>query len=91
MNGQPKLVLVSWNRRALAVLRAVAAGRAEISLSCEPDLFVDGLACCDQELSRTLAHEGLVCPARAGAVGQRVLALITAAGAELISSEASAA
>jgi hypothetical protein len=78
--------VVPSNRRALAMLRAVAAGRAEITLSCEPDLFIDGMCCCDQALSRLLAHEGLIRPARAGMVGRRVPALITPAGAELIAS-----
>src|SRR5690606_22949569 len=36
------------NHRERATLRAVARGGAEITLSAEPDLFIDGLACCDQ-------------------------------------------
>lgn len=84
MVPRPDSAWVSWNPRALAVLRAVAAGRAEISLSCEPDLFIDGIPCCDQEVSRALAHEGLIRPARAGSIGQRVPALITRAGNNLI-------
>ncbi|SFJ88705.1 MULTISPECIES: hypothetical protein [Amycolatopsis] len=66
--------------RALAVLRAVAAGRAEMTCSCEPDLFIDGLACCDQAIARLLAHAELICPARPGALGQRVPVRLTAAG-----------
>ncbi|HEV8556655.1 MAG TPA: hypothetical protein VGR06_09705 [Actinophytocola sp.] len=91
MVRQSDRALVSWNRRALAVLRAVAAGRAEISLSCEPDLFIDGFPCCDQAVSRALAHEGLVRPARAGSIGQRVPARITRAGNDLIASPPAAA
>ena len=33
--------------RGIAMLRAVAAGRAKVTRSAEPDLFVDGLPCCD--------------------------------------------
>lgn len=84
MDGQS--YTVPSNRRALAMLRAVAAGRAEITLSCEPDLFIDGISCCDQAMSRLLAHDGLVLPARAGLIGQRVPALITRAGADPIAS-----
>jgi hypothetical protein len=49
--------------RALAMLRAVRAGRAELTDSCEPDLRVDGLACCDQAMARELVHAGLVATA----------------------------
>lgn len=62
------------------MLRAVAAGRAEIAWSCEPDLYVDGLVCCDQYTAHLLAHRGLVVPARPAAVGQRVRARLTPAG-----------
>ncbi|GLY43680.1 hypothetical protein Amsp01_097030 [Amycolatopsis sp. NBRC 101858] len=48
------------NRRALAMLRAVGAGRAELTCSCEPDLRVDGLACCDQATSHELVRAGLI-------------------------------
>ncbi|HVV11203.1 hypothetical protein [Amycolatopsis sp.] len=67
-------------RRALAMLRAAAAGRAEMTCSCEPDLFIDGLACCDQVTARLLAHTGLIRPARPGTLGQRVPVRLTAAG-----------
>ncbi|RSN34655.1 hypothetical protein DL990_13535 [Amycolatopsis sp. WAC 01416] len=66
--------------RELAMLRAVAAGRAQLSLSCEPDLFVDGLACCDQIAARRLARLNLVRPARPGRPGRRVPAKLTSAG-----------
>ncbi|HJQ46599.1 MAG TPA: hypothetical protein VJ870_09800 [Amycolatopsis sp.] len=42
------------------MLRAVAEGRAVMSSSCEPDLFVDGVPCCDQMTAHTLAHRGYV-------------------------------
>lgn len=66
--------------RELAMLRAVAAGRAELSYSCEPDLFIDGLSCCDQYTAHRLARRGLVCAAVPGVIGERVRAEITAAG-----------
>lgn len=62
------------------MLRVVAAGRARISCSCEPDMFVDGLPCCDQATARALVHAGLVRPARPGRVGDRVPATLTNAG-----------
>ncbi|MEU9686619.1 hypothetical protein [Amycolatopsis japonica] len=74
-------VWTGLNHRERATLRAVAEGHAEISCSCEPDLFVDGLACCDQHTAHRLAHLGLVMPARSGRWGERVPALLTEAGA----------
>ena len=71
---------VELNHRQRVTLRAVAAGHAEISYSCEPDLFVDGLACCDQHTARRLAHLGLVVPARTGQPGERVPAVLTETG-----------
>ncbi|GAA4531596.1 hypothetical protein GCM10023192_22100 [Amycolatopsis samaneae] len=62
------------------MLSAVAAGRALVSLSCEPDLFVDGLPCSDQETAHRLAHAGLIRPARTGRIGDRVPAALTRAG-----------
>lgn len=71
-------------RRALAMLRAVAAGRAELRLSCEPDMFVDGVACCDQFMAHDLARAQLVRPARLGLVGHRVPAILTYAGRAML-------
>lgn len=68
------------NYRERATLRAVALGRAEITCSSEPDLFVDGLACCDQSTVHRLARLGLIEPTAAGRPGQRVPARITALG-----------
>ncbi|RZS44695.1 hypothetical protein EV193_101571 [Herbihabitans rhizosphaerae] len=76
------------NHRALAMLRAVVAGRAQLSCGSEPDLFIDGLACCDQFTAHTLASEGLVAPAVDGTFGQRVPAVVTAAGRAAIASSA---
>ena len=57
------------NRRAIAMLRAIAAGRAELTCSCEPDLRVDGLPCCDQATAHTLVREGLIRSASDGETG----------------------
>jgi len=66
--------------RDRAILRAVAGGTAELSISSEPDLFVDGRFCCDQLAVRRLAHAGLIAGARPAATGQRVPARLTEAG-----------
>ena len=68
------------NHRALSMLRAVVAGRAQISCSSEPDLFIDGVPCCDQYTAHLLAHDGLIEPALPGAVGELVPAALTDAG-----------
>lgn len=75
---------VIYSRRAVAMLRAIAAGRAVMTCSAEPDLFIDGLACCDQFAARELTHLGLVCPGNPGRAGQRVPARLTPAGLGLI-------
>ncbi|WP_410671155.1 hypothetical protein [Amycolatopsis sp. cmx-4-68] len=70
------------NRRALAMLRAVGAGRAELTCSCEPDLRVDGLPCCDQATAHDLARAGLIRAAGGPvvAVGQWTAAELTDEG-----------
>jgi len=68
------------NRRAMAMLRAVGAGRAELTCSCEPDLRVDGLPCCDQATAHELARAGLIRPVRVVAVGQWTRAELTTEG-----------
>ncbi|MCR6482780.1 hypothetical protein M8542_08120 [Amycolatopsis sp. OK19-0408] len=70
---------VELTHRAMAMLKAVAAGRAQMSCSCEPDLFIDGFACCDQITAHALAHGGYLQPAAEGATG-RVPAELTEAG-----------
>lgn len=67
-------------RRVLAMLRAVSDGRAELVCSCEPDLLIDGLGCCDQYTAHRLARAGLIRPVVRGAVGERVRAELTLAG-----------
>jgi len=79
------------NHRALAMLRAVDDGRAELTCSREPDLFVDGVACCDQFTAHLLAHDGLIQPARTGLPGQRVPAILTSAGLAAIAPAPAAA
>ncbi len=39
--------------RDRAILRAVAAGGAQLRLGAEPDLFFDGRSCCDQSAAHT--------------------------------------
>jgi hypothetical protein len=70
---------VELTHRAMAMLKAVAAGRAQMSCSCEPDLFIDGFACCDQMTAHALAHGGYLQPAADAATG-RVPAELTDAG-----------
>jgi hypothetical protein len=66
--------------RDRAILRAVAGGTAQLSVSSEPDLFVDGRCCSDQLAARRLAHAGLITAAVPARTGQRVLAELTPAG-----------
>jgi len=51
---------IELSHRARAVLRAVRAGRAEVSCSGMPDLRVDGLPCCDQVTVHELVLAGLI-------------------------------
>jgi hypothetical protein len=77
--------------RALAMLRAIGAGRAQLTCSSEPDLFIDGVPCCDQFTAHALAHRGLVQPKHPAAVGDRVRAMLTPAGRALVVVEPAAA
>lgn len=78
------------NYRERATLRAVARGDAEITLSVEPDLFIDGLACCDQATVHRLARQGFIVAVRQGRPGERVPAEITAAGQTALTLEPAA-
>ena len=49
--------------RDRAILRAVAAGGAELQLGTEPDLFFDGRCCCDQAAAHLLVRAGLIAAA----------------------------
>jgi hypothetical protein len=73
------------------MLRAVVAGRAQLSCGREPDLFIDGVPCCDQFTAHTLAHDGLIEHQRLGAFGDRVPAVLTPAGLAAIAVDAPAA
>ncbi|MGH3516375.1 MAG: hypothetical protein ACRDQ7_02955 [Haloechinothrix sp.] len=68
------------SHRALAILRATADGRVQVSLSCEPDLFIDGLAFSDQPTARRLVHAGLLRASRPGRIGERAPAKLTTEG-----------
>ncbi|SDC42048.1 hypothetical protein [Actinokineospora iranica] len=78
------------NYRVLAMLRAVDAGRAQISCGSEPDLYIDGVPCCDQFAAHTLTHDGLITGDQ-GRFGQLVPARLTVAGAAALASFAVAA
>jgi hypothetical protein len=60
-----------------------------MSCSCEPDLFVDGFACCDQMTAHALAHDGYLRPATEEATG-RVPAELTEAGRAVLAITAAA-
>jgi len=77
-------MITTLNHRERATLRAVAGGQAEISCSCEPDLFIDGLSCCDQTTVHRLARLGLIAPAHPGKCGELVPALLTDAGSQAL-------
>ncbi|QFZ23520.1 hypothetical protein [Saccharothrix syringae] len=66
--------------RAMAVLRAVAAGRAQLTGGCEPALYIDGLPCCDQMVSHDLVHAGLLRASRVVGLYERTEAELTDAG-----------
>jgi len=72
------------SHRALALLRATAAGRVELTCSSEPDFRVDRLACCDQPAARLLVHAGFIEPATAAPPGDWVPAHLSPAGAEIL-------
>ena len=68
------------SHRDRAVLRAVEAGRCEISADIGVSLIIDGVACCDQLVGPRLARAGLIAtggsrpgPARLTPSGQAML------------------
>ncbi|MFC4944114.1 hypothetical protein [Pseudonocardia sp. GCM10023141] len=71
---------VSLTGRDRAILRAVAAGTAELAWGVEPDLFIDGRCCCDQNAAHRLARCGLIAPVTVCVAGQRVAAKVTDEG-----------
>ncbi len=72
--------VVELNHRERATLRAVAQNMAELTCSRVPDLFIDGLAFCDQATARELVRRGLIAAVRKGRAGERVPAVLTEAG-----------
>ena len=70
--------------RDRAILRAVAAGSAELVAGAEPDMYLDGLACSDQFAAHRLVHAGLIAALGPARTGQRSAARLTAHGAELL-------
>ena len=82
--------------RDRAILRAVAAGGAQLQLGAEPDLFFDGRSCCDQNAAHHLVRAGLIDTglidaATLGLVGHRVAAVLTPAGHSALDAYALAA
>lgn len=75
-------------RRAISMLIAVSEGRGEITCSCVPDLYIDGLSCCDQYLAHKITGAGLVRPVTLGPAGQRVRAELSMAGVAVLRTHA---
>ncbi|RKT57817.1 hypothetical protein [Saccharothrix australiensis] len=73
-------IAMELSGRAKAMLRAVAAGRAQLSGGREPDLYVDGLPCCDQMVTHDLVHAGLLRARRAVGLDERSDAELTDEG-----------
>lgn len=84
-------MIATLTHREVAMLRAVAAGRAEVTLSAEPDLYVDGVPCCDQPAAHRLAHNGFIAPTRPGLVQRRVPAVLTGRARDLLADQPIAA
>ncbi len=85
MNQEPRPEDGTLTRRAVNMLKAVRDGRAQLSLSCEPDLYVDGIPCCDQATARALGRLGLIAHSRPGRAGELVPAVVTEAGRNALS------
>jgi hypothetical protein len=79
------MTTAALSHRDRAILRAVAAGTAELIGGAHPDLLVGGRCCCDQMAAHRLAHAGLIAPLAIAPVGQRVPARLTAAGTAQLS------
>ncbi|MEJ3651629.1 hypothetical protein WEH80_01295 [Actinomycetes bacterium KLBMP 9759] len=81
---------VQLTGRDRAILRAVAAGNAELAWGAEPDLFLEGRCCCDQVAAHRLARAGYIAPATVCTAGQRVAACLTDAGVQQLGALAAA-
>jgi hypothetical protein len=78
--------------RSLAILRAVAAGRVQLTLGREPGLLVDGIACCDQFAAHVLVQDGLIAATTSTHGPARLApAMLTRAGTALLASAQPAA
>ena len=65
---------LNLTRRHVALLDAIATGRAQLTCSRAPDIYVDGLCCTDHAAAGELARLGLVVAAEltpAGAAARR--------------------
>jgi hypothetical protein len=62
-----------------------------VSWSREPDLFIDGMPCCDQFTAHDLAHRGLLRPRFLAVVGEHVPAMLTPAGRAMVAETPAAA
>jgi hypothetical protein len=72
--------ILNLTGRDRALLRAVAAGRCDITATGVPDLRVDGRWFCDQPRAHALLAAGLIARAGAGARGAPTAVLLTRAG-----------
>lgn len=72
------------SNREVALLRATAQRRVELTCSSEPDLRVDALPFCDHPSARALVHRGLIEPTTRAPLGTWVPARLTAAGAQAL-------
>lgn len=76
--------VLALHGRHRAYLRAVAAGRAEMTNSREPDLYIDGLPVTDQFTAHQLAEAGYLCPQTRGTPGERVPADLSEYGTTVL-------
>lgn len=72
------------SRREVALLRATAERRVELTCSREPDLRVDNLPFCDHPSARALVHRGFIEPTATGPLGTWVPARLTPAGTHVL-------
>lgn len=61
-------IVTTISHRDRSVLRAVAAGRCELSACAGGSLMIDGIGCCDQFLGSRLTQAGLIASVRPGPV-----------------------
>ncbi|MFD8500289.1 hypothetical protein [Amycolatopsis sp. NPDC059657] len=61
-------ILTTISHRDRSVLRAVAAGRCEISGCAGGSLVIDGIGCCDQFVGPRLVQAGLIAAITPGPV-----------------------